>query len=113
MGCVLSGINAGDSGERNPICTGDAARERQTLAGCRETDSCITISSLSDQGSSARHSRGFLVRVRGAGWSDPIGIRWCMRPVGSSGHKALVVLANLLNEEMPKHRISGLALAPR
>src|SRR5438093_13059135 len=32
-------------------------------------------------------------------------------PVGTAGHKALVTLANLLNNEMPKYRISVLPMA--
>ena len=43
-------------------------------------------------------------------WSEPKDIRWGTGPVGSSGHKALVVLANLLNKEMPDYRISVLPL---
>jgi TRAP transporter TAXI family solute receptor len=38
----------------------------------------------------------------------PKDIRWGTGPVGSSGHKALVVLADLLNKEMPEFRISVL-----
>ena len=41
-------------------------------------------------------------------WSEPKDIKWGTGPVGSSGHKALVVLANLLNKEMPEFRISVL-----
>jgi hypothetical protein len=40
----------------------------------------------------------------------PKDIRWGTGPVGSSGHKALVVLANILNKEMPEYRISVLPL---
>ena len=45
-----------------------------------------------------------------AAWSQPKDIRWGTGPVGSSGHKALVVLANLLNKEMPKYDISVLPI---
>jgi len=38
-------------------------------------------------------------------------IRWGTPPVGTSGHKALVTLANLLNREMPQYRISVLPTA--
>lgn len=38
----------------------------------------------------------------------PQDIRWGTGPVGSSGHKALVVLADMLNKEMPELRISVL-----
>jgi uncharacterized protein len=44
-----------------------------------------------------------------AAWSQQRqDIRWGTGPVGSSGHKALVVLANLLNKQMPKYNISVL-----
>ena len=35
-------------------------------------------------------------------------IRWGTPPVGTSGHKAMVGLANVLNKEMPQYRISVL-----
>jgi len=38
----------------------------------------------------------------------PKDIKWGTGPVGASGHKALVVLADLLNKEMPEFRISVL-----
>jgi TRAP transporter TAXI family solute receptor len=42
-------------------------------------------------------------------WSaEPKDIRWGTGPVGSSGGKALVVLANVLNKEIPEYRISVL-----
>jgi uncharacterized protein len=41
-------------------------------------------------------------------WSQPKDIRWAISPVGTTGHKALVILANLLNKEMPNYRISVL-----
>jgi len=40
--------------------------------------------------------------------SEPKDIRWGTGPVGSSGGKALVVLANILSKEMPEFRISVL-----
>ncbi len=40
--------------------------------------------------------------------AEPTDIKWGTGPVGSSGHKALVVLANLLNKEVPELRISVL-----
>jgi uncharacterized protein len=44
-------------------------------------------------------------------WSQtPKDIRWGTGPVGSVGHKALVVLADLLNKEMPQYRISVLPM---
>jgi len=38
-------------------------------------------------------------------------IRWGTPPVGTSGHKAMVALANVLNKEMPQYRISVLPTA--
>jgi hypothetical protein len=35
-------------------------------------------------------------------------LKWAISPVGSSGHKALVVLADLLNKQMPEYRIAVL-----
>jgi TRAP transporter TAXI family solute receptor len=45
-----------------------------------------------------------------AAWSQaqPKDIKWATSAVGSAGHKALVVLANVLNKEMPQYRISVL-----
>lgn len=40
--------------------------------------------------------------------SEPRDIKWGTGPVGASGHKALVVLADVLNKEMPEIRISVL-----
>jgi TRAP transporter TAXI family solute receptor len=42
-------------------------------------------------------------------WSQK-DIRWGTGPVGSVGQKALVVLANLLNKEMPEYRITVLPM---
>ena len=41
-------------------------------------------------------------------WSEPKDIKWGTGPVGSSGGKALVVLANILNKSMPEYQISVL-----
>ena len=41
-------------------------------------------------------------------WSEPKDIKWGTGPVGSSGHKALVVLADVLNKAMPELRITVL-----
>jgi TRAP-type uncharacterized transport system substrate-binding protein len=41
-------------------------------------------------------------------WSEPTDIKWGTGPVGSTGHKALVVLADILNKEMPEFRITVL-----
>jgi TRAP transporter TAXI family solute receptor len=44
-----------------------------------------------------------------AAWSQqPKDIKWGTGPVGSSGHKALVVLAEVLNKAMPEFRINVL-----
>ena len=43
-------------------------------------------------------------------WSEVKDIRWGTGPVGSSGHKALIVLTNLLGKEMPNYRITVLPL---
>jgi TRAP transporter TAXI family solute receptor len=40
--------------------------------------------------------------------SEPKDIKWGTGPAGSSGGKALVVLANILNKEMPEFRITVL-----
>jgi len=46
-----------------------------------------------------------------AAWPQtPKDIRWGTGPVGSVGHKALVVLADLLNKEMPQYRITVLPM---
>ena len=41
---------------------------------------------------------------------EPKDIKWGTGPVGSVGHKALVVLADLLNKEMPNYRITVLPM---
>ncbi len=44
-----------------------------------------------------------------AAWAQtPKDIKWGTGPVGSSGHKALVVLADVLNKAMPEFRITVL-----
>ena len=43
-------------------------------------------------------------------WSEPKDIRWGTGPIGSVGHKALVILADLLNKEMPDYRITVLPM---
>jgi len=43
----------------------------------------------------------------GTAWSQK-DIRWATSAVGSAGHKALVTLADMLNREMPKYRITVL-----
>lgn len=43
-----------------------------------------------------------------AGAQDKKQIRWATSSVGSSGHRALVALANLLNREMPQYEITVL-----
>ncbi|HUJ86089.1 MAG TPA: TAXI family TRAP transporter solute-binding subunit [Burkholderiales bacterium] len=43
-----------------------------------------------------------------AAWSAPKDIRWATGPVGSSGHKALVALASVLNKALPELLITVL-----
>ncbi|HEX6003531.1 MAG TPA: TAXI family TRAP transporter solute-binding subunit [Burkholderiales bacterium] len=56
--------------------------------------------------------RTFVLLAAGlaAAWLTPASaqqeIRWGTSAVGSAGHKALVVLADVLNREMPKYRIT-------
>ena len=50
-----------------------------------------------------------LLGVSGSAWSQK-DIRWGTGPVGSVGQKTLVVLANLLNKEMPQYRITVLPM---
>ena len=49
---------------------------------------------------------GLMAIWSAAGWSQVKEIPWGTSAVGSAGHKALVVLAELLNREMPKYRIT-------
>jgi hypothetical protein len=52
---------------------------------------------------------GFIAAVlASSAQAAPKDIRWGTGPVGSSGGKALVVLANVLNNEMPEFRITVL-----
>jgi TRAP transporter TAXI family solute receptor len=53
---------------------------------------------------------GLIGMTSSAAWSQQ-DIRWGTPPVGTAGHKALVTLANILNKEMPKYRISVLPTA--
>ena len=46
----------------------------------------------------------------GSARAEPKDIRWGTGPIGSVGQKALVVLANLLNKEMPNYRITVLPM---
>lgn len=49
---------------------------------------------------------GLLAAVGTAAWSQAKDIPWGTSAVGSAGHKALVVLADVLNREMPKYRVT-------
>lgn len=49
---------------------------------------------------------GLLTGAGSAAWSQVKEIPWGTSAVGSSGHKALVVLAEVLNREMPKYRVT-------
>jgi hypothetical protein len=50
---------------------------------------------------------GLMLACGGTAWSQT-DIRWATSAVGSAGHKALVALADLLNREMPKYRVTVL-----
>ena len=50
---------------------------------------------------------GLMTAWGSAAWSQT-DIRWATSAVGSAGHKALVALADVLNREMPKYRITVL-----
>jgi uncharacterized protein len=49
---------------------------------------------------------GVMAGFSPAGWTQVKEVPWGTSAVGSSGHKALVVLAELLNREMPKYRVT-------
>jgi len=49
---------------------------------------------------------GLLATLSAAAWSQVKEIPWGTSAVGSAGHKALVVLAELLNREVPKYRVT-------
>lgn len=53
---------------------------------------------------------GLLLAAPGDAWSQAKEISWGTSAVGSSGHRALVNLANVLNREMPKYRFNVLPL---
>lgn len=55
-----------------------------------------------------RYALGLLAAVvlAAPAWSQVKEIPWGTSAVGSAGHKALVVLADMLNKEMPKYRIT-------
>jgi hypothetical protein len=49
---------------------------------------------------------GLLAVLGSAAWPQVKDIPWGTSAVGSSGHKSLVALAELLNREMPKYRVT-------
>jgi TRAP transporter TAXI family solute receptor len=51
---------------------------------------------------------GLAAALAGPAYSQVKEIRWATSAVGSAGHKALIVLADVLNREMPKYRITVL-----
>jgi len=51
---------------------------------------------------------GFILGAVGDGWSQPKDIRWATSAAGSSGHRALVNLAAVLDKEMPNYKIAVL-----
>jgi TRAP-type uncharacterized transport system substrate-binding protein len=63
---------------------------------------------------STRGIAGFVVALAlisvsaASAWSEPRDIKWGTGPIGSAGYKALVVLADVLNKEMPEFRITVL-----
>ena len=53
---------------------------------------------------------GLIGSLSSTAWAEPKDIKWGTGPVGSVGHKALVILADLLNKEMPDYRITVLPM---
>ena len=49
---------------------------------------------------------GLVTTWSAAAWAQVKDIPWGTSAVGSAGHKALVVLAEMLNREMPKYRVT-------
>jgi hypothetical protein len=49
---------------------------------------------------------GLMATLGTAAWSQVKEIPWGTSAVGSAGHKALIVLAEMLNREMPKYRVT-------
>jgi TRAP transporter TAXI family solute receptor len=49
---------------------------------------------------------GVMAGFGATGWAQVKEIPWGTSAVGSAGHKALVVLAEVLNREMPKYRVT-------
>ncbi|MEK7836227.1 MAG: TAXI family TRAP transporter solute-binding subunit [Pseudomonadota bacterium] len=54
----------------------------------------------------ALFAAGLMAACSTWGWAQVKELPWGTAPVGSAGHKALIVLAELLNREMPKYRIT-------
>lgn len=51
---------------------------------------------------------GFLFGAVANGWSQARDFKWATSAAGSSGHRALVNLAAVLNKEMPQYKIAAL-----
>lgn len=51
---------------------------------------------------------GFLLGAASGGWCQAKDFRWATSAAGSSGHRALVNLAAVLNKEMPGYKIAAL-----
>jgi TRAP-type uncharacterized transport system substrate-binding protein len=49
---------------------------------------------------------GLMAACAAPAWSQVKEIPWGTSSVGSAGHKALVILADILNREMPKYRVT-------
>jgi len=50
----------------------------------------------------------FLLGTAAAGWCQPKDLKWATSAAGSSGHRALVNLAAVLDKEMPNYKIAVL-----
>lgn len=72
----------------------------------------VSARALRARGLATAMYAAFLIAIIGfsnsAAWSAPKDIKWGTGPVGSSGHKALVILADMLNKAVPELRISVL-----
>src|SRR5512139_3846445 len=51
---------------------------------------------------------GFLLGMVAEGWSQAKDLKWATSAAGSSGHRALVNLAAVLDKEMPNYKIAVL-----
>ncbi|RPJ34720.1 MAG: TRAP transporter substrate-binding protein, partial [Deltaproteobacteria bacterium] len=49
---------------------------------------------------------GFLLGAVANGWSQAKDLKWATSAAGSSGHRALVNLASVIEKEMPNYKIA-------